>query len=83
MPMSSPRRDDYVIEWRTMIGHGPQPVWTISRHGDVHHIYPDELLALRVVRELAHMEHCHAWLVAAGVDPVLLTANQRSASPVS
>lgn len=70
-----PGPDDYVIECRTMVGHGSAPVWVISRRTEVRHIFPDEPLAIRVIQELARIEHCHGWLVDAGAAPVLLTAS--------
>jgi hypothetical protein len=72
-----------VLELRTIIEYGAEPVWTISRHNQVRNVYPDESLALRVVRELARMDHRHAWRVASGVEPILITGNDPSASSVS
>jgi hypothetical protein len=65
---------DYAIELRVMVGHGPALVWVISKHDQVRHVFSDEPLAMRVVRELARLEHCDAWLVDDGVAPVRLTA---------
>jgi hypothetical protein len=80
---SRPIPGDYVIEWRTMVGRGSEPVWTIALGGEVRHIFPDERLAMQVVRELARMAHCHAWLVASGIEPVLLTRSVSDSQPLS
>ena len=72
---------DYFIEWRAMVGHGPAPVWVISQRGKVLHVFPDELLAMRIVRELARLEHCDAWRTDTEGAPVLLTTSSASANP--
>jgi hypothetical protein len=70
----TPGPDDYFVECTVVVGEGTEPLWTIGRHGEMLHAFPTQDLTLRVVRELARIDRCRAWLLVSGAAPVILTS---------